>query len=115
MKIKFTGRDDSRVLDAKDIAKSVEGSEFRKTTFPKNEAVEVPNDAAEAILSLPEIFGQFEAVDEGEQDAPEEQDAPSAKAKGKKTEEASEVTETGAASQSSTPTTRPSGRASTGA
>lgn len=96
--IKYVGRSDARVLDAADLAKGdVEG--FRKTVFQRNVPTEVSEEAAEAILRVPEIYGEFTIVTE------------ETEAKGKaKTETA---TDSGAASTSTTPATRPSGRAST--
>lgn len=107
MKIKYTGPDDLRILDAKDLAKAdVEG--FRKTEFPKGEVVEIDDAAAEGILRTPEVYGNFETVTEDS-----ESDAKATKSKAKA--DSGESTSTGAASTSDVPTTRPSGRASTGA
>lgn len=111
MKIKYNGPDDARILDASDLAKAdVEG--FRKTRFDKGEVVEIDDAAAEGILRTPEVYGDFEEVTE--QQAEEAEAEKPAKSKAKAAD-SGESTNTGAASTSDVPTTRPSGRASTGA
>ena len=67
--IKFKGRGhvDVHTLAAEDLQKAgVEG--FRKTDFPLDQAVEVSDEVARAILEDPDLFGKFEAV-EAKQDA----------------------------------------------
>lgn len=66
--VKFTGREDLRILGADDLKKAgVEG--FRSTSFAQGEAVEVDSAVAEALLGNSELFGTFEAV---EREAPAE-------------------------------------------
>ncbi len=66
--IKFTGREDLRILGAADLKKAgVE--DFRQTTFAQGEAVEVEANVAEALLGNSDLFGTFEAV---EREAPAE-------------------------------------------
>ena len=108
-KVKYTGPDDARILDAKDIAKAVEVEGFRKTTYPKGTPVEMDDAVIEAITAVPEIFGNFEVVtDEAEADSK------STKSKAK-VADAGAVTSTSSASTADAPSTRPSGKASTGA
>lgn len=105
MEIKYSDRSDARVLDADDLKRvGVEG--FRKTMFPRGEAVEVDDAVGEMLLESPEIFGKFERV---ERDAPSTDEAKAAKASAKDADAAPGE----AATTSDTPTTRPSGRAST--
>lgn len=108
-KVKYTGPDDARILDASDIAKAIEVEGFRKTTYPKGEVVEMDDAVIEAITAVPEIYGNFEAVTD-------EAAAESKTSKGKaKAADQGAVTETSSASTSSAPATAPSGKASTGA
>lgn len=106
-KVKYTGPDDARILDASDIAKAVEVEGFRKTTYPKGAVVEMDDAVIDAITAVPEIYGNFERVDEDE--------APAKSTKGKAKADEGAVTETSSASISDAPSTRPSGKASTGA
>lgn len=107
-KVKYTGPDDARILDAKDIAKAIEDANFRKTTFVKGEVVEIDDAVIEAIVAVPEIFGNFEAVNEAEAKAEAEKPA-----KGKAKADEGAVTETSSASTSDAPASRPTGKAST--
>jgi len=105
MEIKYTDSSDARVLDADDLKKAgVEG--FRKTMFQRGESVEVDDAVGDALLAAPEIFGKFERV---ERDAPSDDEAKATKASAKDADAAAGE----AATTSDTPTTRPSGRAST--
>ena len=104
MEIKYSDRSDARVLDADDLKRvGVEG--FRKTMFPRGEAVEVDDAVGEMLLEAHEIFGKFERV---------ERDASSDEAKATKASAKDADAAPGeAATTSDTPTTRPTGRAST--
>ncbi len=61
--VRYIGRSDARVLDGEDLAKGdVEG--FTETVFPRNKVVEISEAAATAILRVPEIYGEFELVED---------------------------------------------------
>lgn len=82
--VKYTGRDDFRVLAADDLKKAgVEG--FKQTSFARNTPVEVTDEVAAALVNenFKGYFGskQFEIVEEQRDAAPATNgDAPAAPA-----------------------------------
>lgn len=69
--VKYTGRDDIRVLDAHDLRRGGIDGGFSKTEFARDIPVEVSTEVANAIVGHGHLFGTFELV-EVERDAPEE-------------------------------------------
>lgn len=63
MKVKYVGPDDVRILDQADLAKKgVE--DFSYTRFGRREIVEVSDDVALILISEPDLFGEFELIEE---------------------------------------------------
>lgn len=56
----YRGRSNTRVIEKADFTKLGVEVDFTKTAFPRNEAVEVSAQVAEAILA-DKRFGDFEA------------------------------------------------------
>ena len=62
--IKFNGPEDIRVLDGHDLNRAgVEG--FHKTEFYKGQPVIVDEATAEGLMNNPELYGEFEIVEDG--------------------------------------------------
>ena len=60
--IKYTGAVDFRVLASEDL-KVAEVTGFRKTIFPVGVGVEVDDEVAQALIDNPDIFGNFEVIE----------------------------------------------------
>lgn len=74
-KVKYTGPSDVRELNAADL-KKVGVDDFKKTQFPRGEAVEVSDAAAKHLLEHDLFGGEFaEAKDEDQASAPALTDA----------------------------------------
>lgn len=66
----YRGRDDFRELNSDDVQKAgVEPGKLRKTSFPRNEPVEVEDSVADALIENPELFGSFALHESAEQPA----------------------------------------------
>lgn len=72
----YRGREDFRELTSDDVQKAgVEAGKLRKTSFARNEPVEVDDSVANALIENPELFGSFalyESADQPELDGVDE-------------------------------------------